>query len=71
MIGPIVFSMIAAVSCPETKLIGFDAPLTKQETESLNTAKKRCGEIYREEGPCLKSFEKMEDQVFRAICGRP
>jgi hypothetical protein len=68
MIKSIIIGGIVALSCPETKLIGFDAPLTEQEIESLNHAKKRCAEIYPE-SPCLKSFEKREEQVFWAICG--
>lgn len=59
---------VASVSCPKTKLIGFTAPLTLQEKESLNHASKRCVELYSNL-PCLKSFEKRAEQVFWAICG--
>ncbi len=68
MIGNIILATVLATSCPPTKLIGFDVPLTDQETESLLHAKKRCAEIYPD-SPCLKSFEKREEQVFWAICG--
>lgn len=65
----LLLSIVLSANCPPTKLIGFTAPLTAQETESLNHAKKRCEEIYPE-SPCLKSFEKREEQVFWAICGK-
>jgi hypothetical protein len=68
LIKATVLSVVLSASCPPTKLIGFDAPLTEQETQSLNHAKKRCAEIYPD-SPCLKSFEKREEQVFWAICG--
>jgi hypothetical protein len=69
MIAATVLSLVLSNGCPSTKLIGFNAPLTQDETESLNHAKKRCKEIYTD-APCLKSFEKREEQVFWAICGR-
>lgn len=68
MIKELVLAVTLAANCPPTKLIGFDAPLTEDETASLNHAKKRCAEIYPD-SPCLKSFEKREEQVFWAICG--
>jgi len=68
MIKSIIVGAAVALSCPETKLIGFDAPLTRQEQANLRQAKKRCAELYSE-SPCLKSFEKREENVFRAICG--
>jgi len=67
MIKAIVLSTLLSGACPETNLIGFDAPLTQQETANLNQAKKRCGELYPD-APCLKSFEKREEGVFWAIC---
>ena len=67
MIKELALSAILLSTCPETKLIGFDAELTQQETANLNQAKKRCGELYPD-APCLKSFEKREEGVFWAIC---
>jgi hypothetical protein len=69
MIAATVLSLVLSASCPATKLIGFDAPLTQDEMTSLVHAQKRCGEIYPD-SPCLKSFEKREEQVFWAICGK-
>jgi hypothetical protein len=69
MLKSIVLSVVMANSCPETKLIGFDASLTAKEQESLNHATKRCAELYSD-APCLKSFEKRAEQTFWAICGK-
>jgi len=69
MIPSIILSTFLSVNCPETLLIGFNSPLTIQETESLQQAKARCGEIFPD-APCLKSFEKREENIFWAICGR-
>ena len=68
MIKSLVLSVILSANCPPTKLIGFTSPLTAQETESLNHAKNRC-KVYYKDAPCLKSFEKREENVFWALCG--
>lgn len=68
MIKPLILFVVLSANCPPTKLIGFDAPLTENELQSLNHAKRRCAEIYPE-SPCLKSFEKRAEQTFWAICG--
>jgi len=62
-----IFSILLSGICPETRLIGFNTTPTIQEVKDLNQAKKRCNELYPD-APCLKSFEKREEQVFWAIC---
>lgn len=69
MIQILTLSVLLSYACPQTKLIGFDKPITAQENESLQYASKRCRVIYSD-SPCLKSFEKREEQVFWAICGK-
>lgn len=64
-----LLSVALAATCPETKLIGFNGPLNEDDTAALNSAKKRCGEIYPE-SPCLKTFEKRGELNYRAICGK-
>lgn len=66
----ILLSAFLSLSCPIPKLMGFKAPLTQQESESFNRAKRGCVEHYPD-APCLKSFEKREERVFWAICGKP
>lgn len=43
--------------------------MTKDEGKSMDHAKKRCGEIYPD-NVCLISFEKREENVFWALCGK-
>lgn len=69
MIKPIIFSLVLSNVCPTTKLIGFDKQMTKDEGKSMDHAKKRCGEIYPD-NVCLISFEKREENVFWALCGK-
>jgi len=69
LISPIVFSLALSNICPTTKLIGFDKQITEDEGKSMNHARKRCEEIYQG-APCLISFEKREENVYWALCGR-
>ena len=43
-------------------------PLNKLDMQHLNFAKKRCA-ILKPHSPCLKKFIKVEERVYRAICG--
>ena len=68
MIDPNALVLAVALLCPNTELIGFTGELTKQDQQFLEIAKQRCKEIYPDM-PCLKVFEKKEENVYRAICG--
>lgn len=59
---------LIAMSCPPTKLIGFAPVLTKLDEQSMEAAAKRCPELYPA-SPCLKYFIKVEENVYRVICG--
>lgn len=67
----LTFSSISfANSCPKTKinlLNGSD--WTKHDESVLNKAKKRCRYIYSD-SPCLKTFEKVKENTYHAICGK-
>jgi len=39
------------------------------DSRQLSFSKKRCGEIYKK-SPCLKYFWKVEENLYRVICGR-
>lgn len=41
----------------------------KKDNVYLEAAQLRCREIYPK-SPCLTKFIKMEEQVFRAVCGK-
>ncbi len=41
----------------------------KKDNIQLQGAQARCHELYKQ-SPCLTTFTKMEDNVFRAICGK-
>jgi hypothetical protein len=51
-----------------TEYVGFEEPLTERDEGAIKQAKKRCAEIYPD-APCLKKLQRMEDGVYRAICG--
>lgn len=57
--------------CMVVTLIGFGPKLTTTDTEVLNSAKKRCGELYPD-SPCLKTLIKKKEGLYNAICaGKP
>lgn len=66
MITPLIIN--AVLLCPPTKIINRTPKWTVQDQKHKNIAKKRCGEKYIL-SPCLKYFEKREENVYRAICG--
>jgi hypothetical protein len=41
-----------------------------QDEEAYERALIRCNELYKSEAPCLKVFIKVEQGVYRAICGK-
>lgn len=56
--------------CPKTKVNALNgSKLNKHDEEMLKKAKKRCGKIYKDM-PCLKQFNKIEDNRYTALCGK-
>lgn len=41
----------------------------KRDDLALRSAKKRCREIYKE-SKCLIKFKKVEENIYRATCGK-
>lgn len=40
-----------------------------EDIDNLTRARMRCPQIYKN-SPCLTKFTKVEERVYRAICGR-
>ena len=60
--------VLAALTCPKTIVINKAIIWDQSDTQMLDTAKKRCGEIYPD-APCLKKFIKKDEDSYWAICG--
>ena len=70
MITPMIITGV--LLCPPTIVVNRTDRWTVQDQKHKNIAKNRCGELYIS-SPCLKKFEKVEENVYRAICfaGKP
>lgn len=63
-------SIVTADTCPRVHIVEpVDEPWTQRDQRILDTAKVRCGQIYKD-SPCLISFEKVTTGQYRAICGQ-
>lgn len=60
--------LIAALSCPPTKVINDTATWNAQDQQTLTRAQKRC-EHYFPDAPCLKKLRKKSNNNYQAICG--
>ena len=61
--------LLIALSCPATKIVNRTEIWNERDQDTLDRAKVRCGQIYRE-SPCLKYFEKTGENAYRAVCGK-
>lgn len=52
-----------------TQVLSYNSKWSKQDQEHLTIARSRCKEIYPN-SPCLTKFQKTEELVYRAICGK-
>ena len=69
MFSLILFSFaVWASDCPETKIINHTQEWNDIDRRSLKSAKKRC-KIHYPDSPCVKIFEKTEENVYRVTCG--
>lgn len=57
-------------TCPETKVVNRTNEWNETDQRSLGFAHERC-EAHFPDSPCLKTFEKREENVYRATCGAP
>lgn len=61
---------LALNSCPETKIINkTNVPINERDNQALSTCKKHCS-VYYKDAPCLKVFEKHQEQGYHCICGK-
>lgn len=65
----ITFLLVAALSCPVTKVINATKyPWNAEDKQNQKRATKRCGEIYAD-APCLTVFKKTDERTYVAMCG--
>lgn len=59
-----------ALSCPNPEIINKSGhKWNKFDQQTLNRAKKRCGELYPK-SPCLKKFIKVKKLDYLVTCGK-
>jgi hypothetical protein len=68
MIIPALFTLALGFSCPDTRIENYTTTWNKQDQETFEHSKIRCGELYPE-APCLKMFRKKDDDTYNAVCG--
>lgn len=54
--------------CAAVIIVNMTSTWTQYDQDTLNRAKKRCREIYKD-APCLKKFTKKSNDAYTAICG--
>lgn len=66
-----IIAIALALSCAEPKLINASKePWTKFDRKTIQTAKVRCGQIYKE-SPCVKVFKKTRPRTYVVVCTQP
>lgn len=61
---------MTSVICAATLLINMSSiPWTDKDIEIKKRAEKFCEKNYKD-APCLTKFYKMEEGVYRAVCGK-
>jgi hypothetical protein len=58
----------AALSCPTPLIENQTDTWTKFDETTLESAEKRCGELYKD-APCVTLFRKKKDGAYNVICG--
>lgn len=58
---------LLALSCPSPEIFNHTKTWNTADEKAFNTAKKRCGEIYKT-ASCVKSFTKVKENTYRVIC---
>jgi hypothetical protein len=61
--------LVLGLSCPTPKIINTSGYAWNDfDQQTLNRAKKRCGQLYPK-SPCVKKFFKTEEITYQVICG--
>ncbi len=61
---------IALSACPVTKIVNKTVyPLNNHDRDIMKTCQKRCV-VHFPDSPCLKLFEKVDEQGYHCICGK-
>lgn len=55
--------------CLTVAFLNMTPTFTEKDARKMQSAATRCAEVHRT-APCLKSFQKREEGVYRAICGK-
>lgn len=61
--------LLAATLClVPPQIIGFSTPHTEEERKVIESATKRCPELYKD-SPCVSRIKKLGDHNFAVTCG--
>lgn len=60
--------VLVAIVCPPTDIVNLTQQWNPIDVKSLQSATKRCNNIYLR-SPCLAKFIKKEENVYNAMCG--
>lgn len=63
-----VLALSIALACGSPKIVNRTKSWNEQDKTTLETAQKRCGQIYPD-SPCVKMFRKADEGIYSAICG--
>jgi hypothetical protein len=58
------------IFCPATRIVNPSGDWNDQDQKALTAAQNTCKIAYND-SPCLKTFKKVEEGVYTAICGAP
>jgi hypothetical protein len=68
MINLLTVTVAIGISCPATVIDNRTNEWNRQDQQTLDNAKKHCGELYPD-APCLKMFRKKDSTTYNAVCG--
>ena len=55
------------LQCSEPEIVNYTKEWNQFDQDTLNRAKRRCGQIYKD-APCIKVFMKLAEKNYHVIC---
>lgn len=63
-------TLVLAISCQIPKIVIYPGlTWNRFDTQTLEKAKVRCGELYKQ-SPCVKVFYKKAERTHSVVCGK-
>lgn len=62
--------LLLSLACPNVTVINHTSSWDEQDRQAFNRAYLHCVDEYSK-SPCLVRFEKVEEGVYNALCGKP